>query len=212
MEQPTEIAVDAVVREAQIKRSGNPASTLNSAPPASRFYATLVPKRYRGKTLENFTGSIGQARDAILADSGVFITGSCGTGKTHLAVGLLFEWLDHKPQEKNNPPIFLPAVEFFAELKSAMDQKIPEVQILDKYSYPPLLVIDDIGAEKISDWSRQIFYTLIDRRYRNMKQTIITSNLDLQKLSELIDDRISSRIVEMGVVVNLTGPDRRVPV
>lgn len=105
--------------------------------------------------------------------------------------------------------MFLPAAEFFVELKDTFGGSGSEKDVLDRYSKTPLLCIDDIGAEKISDWSRQMFYTLIDRRYREEKQTIITSNLDLEMIAKLIDDRISSRIVGMGIVLNLTGEDYR---
>ena len=84
-----------------------------------------------------------------------------------------------------------------------------EENIINFYGSKELLVIDDVGAEKVSDWSRQMFYTLIDRRYREMSQTIITSNLDLDKLAEIIDERISSRIIEMGKVIKLGGKDWR---
>lgn len=140
----------------------------------------------------------------------MYLSGHAGTGKTHLAIGLIIEWLKkNAPQNSTQYPLFLPAVEFFIELKGTFNGVGSEKEVLDKYSRTPLLCIDDIGAEKISDWSRQMFYTLIDRRYRDEKQTIITSNLTLEDVSKLIDDRISSRIVGMGVVVNLTGEDYR---
>jgi DNA replication protein DnaC len=112
--------------------------------------------------------------------------------------------------ERQPYPLFLPSSEFFLQLKDTFgNNKISEQDIIQQYDRSPLLVIDDVGSEKISDWSRQMFYVLIDRRYRNKKQTIITSNLNLKQISELIDDRISSRIVGMGKVVEFFGEDYR---
>ncbi len=85
-----------------------------------------------------------------------------------------------------------------------------EKDLLDRYAQTPLLVLDDLGAEKISDWSRQTFYLLIDRRYREIKQTIITSNLTHDQLAGQLDDRIASRICEMGVVIDTGKKDWRV--
>ena len=85
-----------------------------------------------------------------------------------------------------------------------------EKRILDKYSKVPVLVIDDLGAEKISDWSRQVMYLLIDRRYRNCSQTIITSNLTHQGLADQLDARIASRVAEMGAVIDMGSTDHRV--
>ena len=60
-----------------------------------------------------------------------------------------------------------------------------------------------------SAWSRQVVYTLIDRRYRSVLPTIITSNLDLDEVAERIDDTIASRIVGMGKIIFLRGTDWR---
>jgi DNA replication protein DnaC len=190
-----------------------------------------VPQRYWYKVLGEFDGapqSVKIAKDAIDKNESVFIHGNTGSGKTHFSVGLMMYWLRKKIEsgvlncssdydlqmtlgQKNILPFFLPSVEFFMQLKASFDNKEEsESVVLNRYSTPPLLLIDDIGAEKISDWSRQIFYTLIDRRYRDMKQTIITSNLNLTQISESIDDRISSRIIGMGKVIHLEGKDRRI--
>lgn len=188
----------------------------------------VFPKRFESKTIETFDVGV-NAKDVELAkttiDAGgsIFISGECGRGKTHLAVGLARVWFlknltgeydkyaKRLKIEIDRFPCFLPAVEFFLELKHSFDSKSgdSESSIIKSYAGKELLIIDDLGAEKVSDWSRQVFYTLLDRRYRDMKQTIITSNLSLSDLAQQIDVRISSRILEMGVAIQLKGTDMR---
>lgn len=89
------------------------------------------------------------------------------------------------------------------------DQK-EEKDILDIYSETDLLILDDFGVEKTTDWSFQMLYILVNRRYENMKTTIITSNLSLQQLGEQLNDfRIPSRIQQMCKLIKLTGKDYR---
>ena len=72
------------------------------------------------------------------------------------------------------------------------------------------LILDDMGAEKTSEWSIQTLYSIIDRRYRDEKQTLITSNLTLDEIAEKVGDRIASRIAGMCKVVEIKGKDRRI--
>jgi DNA replication protein DnaC len=72
------------------------------------------------------------------------------------------------------------------------------------------LILDDLGTEKVSDWVLQSMYQIINARYVQMRQTVITSNHSLEELRSRIGDRIPSRIAEMCEVFELRGKDRRV--
>ena len=193
-----------------------------------------IPKRYQGKglgTLEGYDGEKDQAVIALSIGSSVFLTGNTGAGKTHAAIGLMWQWLrDNLRMEQRGDggwviwgvtfkvgdiayvPVFVSVPELYSELKESFDKKGLESEraIMDRYSSAVLLVLDDVGSEQITDWKRSVLYALIDRRYREIKQTIITSNLSLDEIAALIDDRIASRIVEMGSVITMTGLDYRV--
>ena len=175
-----------------------------------------IPIRYYGKVIYMDNQSTA-ALEALRQGHSLFITGACGSGKTHLAVALMNEWFADKifldgDYLKYGQAFFLSAIELYLEIKQSWgdDTGESETRILDKYSRQGLLVIDDLGAEKISDWSRQVLYLLIDRRYRNMQQTIITSNLTHSQIAEHLDDRIASRLCEMGITIDLKNKDWRV--
>ncbi len=192
-----------------------------------------VPQRYWGKTfpgLRNGVDSISRkanrAKEAVMNGGSLFLTGSTGSGKTHLAISLMFEWCaeflsaneDGAIYHGKGRPLFVPAPELLLEIKETWDKgdkgkergAATEKEILDRCSNSPLLVIDDLGAEKASEWSRGVFYLLVDRLYRNGKQVIITSNMDLAGLSRTLDDRVASRICEMGAVIDMGKTDWRV--
>ena len=182
-----------------------------------RIAVTGIPPRLKDKEITHLVGvddKVGRALDAMRKKQSIFITGACGTGKTHLAKTLLVSATSLYP--RTSPEMgkwirfhFLPSSEFFFELKGAFNNAGEEEKLMLEWSISEWLVIDDIGSEKVSDWSRQMLYLLIDRRYRNMMPTIITSNLTLKQLSEQIDDRIASRIYEMGIVVDMGNVDYR---
>lgn len=187
----------------------------------------VLPPRYKNKNLANFNGmpeKVELALNAIKTEKSVFLCGSVGSGKTHLACGLMYEWYKHhiclKESEFNGSigisypkdPVFLYGPNLFLELKSVFSKNDgSEESIVSKYSTPPLLVLDDMGAEKISDWTRSGLIALIGRRHMYCRQTIITSNLSLDEISK-IDDRISSRFLEMGVVIDMGDKDYRLTI
>lgn len=110
--------------------------------------------------------------------------------------------------------VFVP--DLFIEIRGSFNRpdKPSEEDILQKYRNVFCLVLDDIGAEKTSDWVLEIFESLIDYRNREEKQTIFTSNLGLEKLADKLGDRIASRITEMCKknIIEIKGKDRRIAV
>lgn len=175
------------------------------------------PRRFVHKNLENINiPNKDKYKECLLSGDSLYIMGDVGTGKTHLAIGLAIEFYRNKFRRDNLNHmrndiriIFEPATELFLKLKNSFNGADSEIEILNRLDSADLLILDDIGTDKVSDWSRQIIYTIVDRRYRNMKQLIITSNLSLDEFATRYDDRIASRIVEMGKVINLKGEDKR---
>ena len=90
------------------------------------------------------------------------------------------------------------------------DEQETERSIIKKYSEVDFLVLDDLGVEKITDWSFTVLYLIIDNRYNNYKQTVITSNDTLDELAKKLgEDRIPSRICGMCTTVDMNGNDYR---
>lgn len=94
---------------------------------------------------------------------------------------------------------------------NSADPQNSEKGIVNEFSdWKKVLVLDDLGAEKSTEWSMATLFTIINRRYENIAPTIITSNLSLDELSRHIGDRITSRIVGMCRVIEFKGKDRRI--
>ncbi|GGV01609.1 hypothetical protein GCM10010495_10900 [Kitasatospora herbaricolor] len=73
----------------------------------------------------------------------------------------------------------------------------------------PLLIIDDLGAAKATEWTEALTLRLVNHRYEYMLPTIFTTNLPLGDIRAALGDRTASRLAEMCERVILTGPDRR---
>jgi DNA replication protein DnaC len=178
-----------------------------------------IPRRFWGKSLANFEGfapEIDKGLRAIGSGKSIFITGLCGSGKTHLAVAFLLDWYGSGVAATMNSgggkpsAMFLAAAELYVEFRENFDVPGGEARILNKYTRElEMLCLDDLGAEKITDWSRQMLYLIIDRRYRDIRPSIITSNLTIKQIAQQVDDRIASRIAETSEVIKLTAEDRR---
>lgn len=133
-----------------------------------------------------------------------FIYGEPGNGKTIYACWLLLrEQRQLYLTDKTESCEFISVPELIQKIKVTFNNSdITEQEILNHYSSVHLLVLDDLGTVKCTDWTYQILYLIINNRYENMKKTIITSNLNLEQLSNYLgDDRITSRIERMGKII-----------
>ncbi len=133
-----------------------------------------------------------------------FLVGGNGNGKTHLGIAALNEW----QRQGNRGGRFVKVPDWLALMRRHAvpeEGQIDAEQLLDNYARCPFLVLDDLGAERVtsSGYGGELLYRLIDRRYDARLRTIVTSNARQDDL----DLRIASRLRE-GLVV-CAAPDYR---
>lgn len=176
-----------------------------------------VGKRHRSCTIHNFDGPY-HARQTLRAiidnPSDCVLTGPPGTGKTHLAAailwGMVLSGAVFKLENEHPRATFITVPDLLNNIRASFhnrksEDEYDEVKFL---SYAPFLFLDDLGAEKSSEWATSTIYSIIDARYREELPTIVTTNLSLPEISEKLDPRIASRL-SSGKIIQLTGPDRR---
>lgn len=185
--------------------------------------AARIPTRYFSKSLETFQTLGDQSRKEIVEfakkfvrsfrasahdqpSKGLLLHGREGTGKTHIAIGILKEIL-----AKGHSGLYWNVPELFLELRRTISEsaELDEATILDEAIETDLLVLDDLGAEKVSEFVLDRLYVLINGRYENDLPTIITTNRTLEELRSQIGPRIVSRISEMCVPIDFPAGDYR---
>lgn len=144
--------------------------------------------------------------EKIKVKKSLYITGKVGVGKTQLAVDLVREYISKKTLY--GIPMFHNATRLLTTLRSSYGT-FNTHEVYKQIRKAEILIIDDLGVEKSTEWINEALYMLINDRYETMRQTIVTTNLTIKEISTLFNDRIASRIVEMCEYVELTGVDRR---
>ena len=165
----------------------------------------LLPPRYREVNPDDLPLSLQEYCYSGKGDkNGLFLFGPAGTGKTHAAyaIALLARANRNSVRVEN-------ATELFYKIRRGFDSTENPFDVTELASDTGVLVIDDFGVEKLSDWVVETFYLIINSRYEQMLPTIFTSNYSLGEIAERYGDRIPSRIAEMCNVVELSGEDKR---
>ena len=146
---------------------------------------------------------------------GLILVGNNGVGKTHLACSIANELI------KNGIPIIYGTlINLLAELKNTYDvyNNISEMKIIKLYEKVDLLIIDDLGKEKPSEWGLEKLFTIINSRYENNLPVIITTNYDQNSLINRLSingeietvKSIISRLYEMCYLVKIEDRDHRI--
>lgn len=137
---------------------------------------------------------------------GILFTGTVGTGKTFYSHAIANALIARgvSVMVTSIPRVLL-------SLQDGKTDKLRAIDALDKYQ---LLVIDDLGTERNSEYSREIVYSLIDRRVQIRLPLIVTTNLTQQEMAEMQDmqlRRIYDRVIAMcPIVFAMTGKSRRI--
>lgn len=196
---------------------------------ARLFQAARIPPRYQHCTIQNYvTGDTETSKwvakieadriinDFLISDGrGLLFVGPVGVGKTHLAVALLQELI----QRYQVRGLFY---QFGALLRRIQDSYNPvsknsELTVLEPVFEAEVLVLDELGASKPTDWVRDTMMQIINTRYNDKRLTIFTTNYsDVRKHDkdgEILEDRIGvplrSRLYEMCKTVVIDGDDYR---
>lgn len=187
-----------------------------------------IKKRFQQRTFENFRcDTPGRKKNYSIAKEyadnfplhkargdGLYIEGTNGTGKTHLAAAIALQLIG-----EGIPVICKTSSDLLLDIKKSFDDSsVNEAQVLDVYKRVDLLIIDDLGKEQCSDWSMSTLYSILNDRYEDMKPTIVTTNYNADALVNALTPKgfdntkivaIISRLRETSTVMTMAWTDAR---
>ena len=236
-----------------VSKAGNGAGSINDrrvtrcdcqlrARAESLMAAARIPRRYEHCELENydtdFPGAHPSLAEALFlatnfakkcdprGDKGLLIIGKIGTGKTHLAVGIIKELI----LSRGISCLFYDYRELLKEIQNSYNSTVQttELDVLRPVFESDVLVLDELGAVKPTEWVWDTVSLILNTRYNDNRTTIITTNFDDQPaaavsgslspakaatrgetLGDRIGERMRSRLHEMCRIITLDGADFR---
>ena len=209
---PEDVARPCDCREERLRRA------------RTRGIASVIPAKYRGVSFDRppvteiepmvvrVVRSYVEDLDANLdAGKGLWLMGDTGTGKTTLAMLISKQVLaSGRAVAIYSLPKLLARIRRTYDAEPGQDSYLA---LFEQLTSVDLLHIDDLGAEKRSDWVLEQLYALVNERYEAQRPILITTNLDQAALEEQIGPRTVSRLVEIcGDPLPLFGEDRRIRV
>ncbi len=184
----------------------------------ARSLSAVIPRRYRDVAFDRppvteidaqvvaatrrFADTIDEKLDA---GRGLWFMGPVGTGKTTLAM------LVSKAALKAGRSVAIYSLpRLLNEIRDTHRPERSHLDLLDRLTAVDLLHVDDVGAERTTDWVLEELYSIINGRYEDQRSVVITTNiLDHEALCEQITERTVSRLTEMCDELPLLGHDRR---
>ncbi|HEY5188757.1 MAG TPA: ATP-binding protein [Solirubrobacteraceae bacterium] len=180
--------------------------------------SAVIPRRYRDVSFDRppvtdiepaivaatrrFAGSI---EDHLDAGRGLWFMGPPGTGKTTLAM-----LVSQAALKAGRSVAIYSLPRLLNEIRDTHRAERSHVALLDRLTDVDLLHIDDIGAQRSTDWVLEELYSIVNGRYEDKRSMIVTTNiLDRDELCEQINARTVSRLTEMCDELPLLGHDHR---
>ncbi|MFN0112336.1 MAG: ATP-binding protein [Blastocatellia bacterium] len=202
---------------------------------AALLVQAAIPKRYEDCTLLNFhpqgdnlkfdevfqsqSYALNDAQTLVreypLLEMGLLLMGPCGVGKTHLAVATIKSLI----QEKGISCLFYDFRDLLKEIQNSYNSvsQSSELGVLAPVYEAEVLVLDELGAMKPTDWVRDTMTQIINNRYNDRKVTIFTTNYldevtspNEESLTDRVGVRLRSRLHEMCKTVLVKGADYRI--
>lgn len=183
-----------------------------------RLIESGITPRFRGCSFDNFEAAGDQAKrvalescrryamefDAVMREGrSQLLLGNLGTGKTHLASAIV----QGVVRKYLATAIFTTASEIARAVKATFlkSSRVSERDVLDELASVDLLVIDEVGVQVSNgDFGPVLLHEVIDRRYQQMRATILISNLTVEELPRFMGDRALDRLRQGGRLVEFT--------
>lgn len=179
--------------------------------------ASLMDAKFKGATFDNFSVTKSNERnlklckryatafDAMLEkNQGLILWGNVGTGKSFAAACIANYLLDR------GVPVIMTSLVKLLELIQGGEEK--ETDILARLNSAKLVIFDDLGAERSTDYALEKIYNIVDSRYRRQKPMIFTTNLTFAEMQEETDirySRIYDRVFEVCYPMQFIGQSWR---
>ncbi len=210
---PEDVARPCECREARLKKG------------RGRGVASVIPPRYRGVSFDrppisdlagnletkmavaSVRGYVDDLDGRLEAGLGLWLFGETGTGKTSLAM-----LISKAALEAGHSVAIYSLPKLLARIRQTYDAEPggdSYLAFFERLTSVDLLHIDDLGAEKRSDWVLEQLYALINERYEAQRSMLITTNLPHPELEEQIGARTVSRLSQICEEVEVRGHDRR---
>lgn len=175
----------------------------------ANFQRAGIPPRFQAKLFGNYEAADEQQQrakrvamayaeawaDVRQRGTCLIFSGSPGTGKTHLACAIANAVIS-----AGASALFTTVSDALRSIKRSYDRDadITEAQAIHALVEPALLILDEVGADLGTDHSKTLLFDIINKRYENIRPTIVLTNLDLPALREYLGDRIMDRMREGG--------------
>ncbi|HMY38129.1 MAG TPA: ATP-binding protein [Marinagarivorans sp.] len=161
---------------------------------ASKFESACIPQRFKDRTLSNyeihcdkqaavleFCKTYAERFNEVLRlGSSIILSGTVGTGKTHLSIGIANEIISN-----GYAALFSTAAGIVRRVRSSWGKNDEdESAAMNIFIMPDLLIVDEVGVQSGSDNEHQILFEILNARYEACKPTILLTNLPLQDQTE----------------------------